>query len=78
MKKVEIINDAVFAINGVPYQRGSVGLSVNGDRVSMFEAQANNRLYIDRVLFSDYRDGADQPFATLEDLLVYLRNTIMI
>lgn len=78
MIKIEVLNDSAFAYNTIPTQRGSAAVIVNGDLVSLVQAAANELRYVDRVPFTDYRDGADAPFATLDDLLVYLRNTIMI
>lgn len=78
MTKIESINAAAFAIDTVPHQRGSAAIITNGDLVSIVEAAHDERRYVDRVPFTDYRDGADAPFATLEALLIYLRNTIMI
>lgn len=78
IKKIESIGDGVYTINGTPYQKGEAAVVVNGELVSLVESSIDEIRYIDRVPFTDYRDGADAAFATLADLLTYLGNTIMI
>ena len=70
-----------FTINGVPYQRGQYRYLVNGDRVNIYEIGTANKISIVGeigVLFSQYRDNLNAPFAYVQALIDYLDNNIFL
>ncbi len=78
MITIKTIDSATFSINGIPYQKGSGRIVKYGNVVSIVEYQNDTRNYTGKVDFSNWRDQADQPFANVDDLILYLGQTILL
>lgn len=78
MITIKTIDSATFSINGLPYQKGIGQIIPYGDYVSIVEYQDDTRPYVGKVHFSNWRDQADQPFANVNDLILYLGQTILL
>ncbi len=78
MTKIEPLNNAAFLLNGIPQQRGAGRIQVSGDLVGIAETVSDTKSYVAMIEFTEYVDTNDNTFGSVEDLILYLGNTILI
>lgn len=74
---MKLVNqNTYFTVDGLPIQKGTVGLLLKGkDSVGLYEI-GSRRVVVAPEPYTDWTDAADQPFASLQDLITSLTNAI--
>ena len=68
MAKIQAGDDAHWLLNGIPHQRGQFDISGIGDYVELYSLTTNKTL-TGRLLYSQYTDATDTPYATKQALI---------
>lgn len=77
MIKIESVGTSAFLVNGIPFQKGSVGVDRSLNLIGLYEVGHDTRYIVAVQHFSNYVDDLNNPFATVNDLLTYLGQAIM-
>jgi hypothetical protein len=65
-----------LTIDGKLYPKNWARVDIRGNAVGVIEVGTNNIAWTGTVIFSDWTDGSDTPFATLGDLLTALSTAL--